>query len=415
MFHRPRDTTVDLLCELISIIPIKNLEEVNKTFPLLTAQSRVIQRAAYIVLHRYIPEIQEQISLDVALSGTSVKLPYELMSLLLEPPTMDSISASLREDRMWTGVRSYLLSWKVVFDHFTHAVSFCFDVFKLVQLLILEQSAAVQEQYAASIKEDEILSPLLGFTFDFLQGAHGKIVDASKFDVRNFEPDQSETAEKETQWLLIHLYFLSLRHLANIAKNWWIDSPKRIKGPMESWTERYVGHDSPLLLCTGRLLIALDLATDYRGLSWRRLRLGFDTRSQRGTGINSQGFSQDSRNHRKHRSRRGIATRCTVHFPSLSISPATSIGYRTQSGPRRREEMEELAAHHPGSHHVCQWQPGGWIDGIPEERARSTEGPERVRNLLLGDLNRHADTEQTMCDLQEHLPLRVSVPVVQEQ
>lgn len=109
-------------------------------------------------------------------------------------------------------------------------------------MLILGQSAAVQEQYAASIKEDDILSPLLGFMFEILQGAHGKIIDASKFDARNFEPDQSETAEKETQWLLIHLYFLSLRHLANIAKNWWIDTPKRIKGPMESWTEKYVGH-----------------------------------------------------------------------------------------------------------------------------------------------------------------------------
>lgn len=86
------------------------------------------------------------------------------------------------------------------------------------------------------------MSPLLDFMFNFLQGTHGKIVDASKFDVRNFEPDQSDTAEKEIQWLLIHLYFLCLRHLANVTKNWWIDSAKRIKGPMEAWTEKYVSH-----------------------------------------------------------------------------------------------------------------------------------------------------------------------------
>lgn len=77
--------------------------------------------------------------------------------------------------------------------------------------------------------------------------------------------------------------------------------------------------------------------------------------------------------------------------------------------------MEELAAHNSGSHHVRQWQPGGRFDGIPEERARSTEGPERVCHLLLGNLNGHADTEQTMRNLQEYLPLCVSVPVVQEQ
>lgn len=101
----------------------------NKAFPLLTAHSRVVQRAAYIVLHRYIPEVQEQVSLDVALSNTSIRLPDELLSLLLESPTMESISASFGEDRMWTGLRSYLLSWKVVFDHFTNAVSLPFGFF----------------------------------------------------------------------------------------------------------------------------------------------------------------------------------------------------------------------------------------------------------------------------------------------
>lgn len=84
--------------------------------------------------------------------------------------------------------------------------------------------------------------PLLEFMFDFLQQSHGKIVDASKFDIRNFEPDQSETAEKETQWLLIHLYFLCLRHMANVTKNWWIDTKKRTKGPVEAWTEKYVSN-----------------------------------------------------------------------------------------------------------------------------------------------------------------------------
>ena len=106
----------------------------------------------------------------------------------------------------------------------------------------------MQEFYTANIKENEILIPLLEFTFDFLQKSHGKIVDASKFDVQNFEPDQSDDAEKETQWLLIHLYYLCLRHLANMTKNWWIDTKKRIKGPMESWTEKHVS-DVPQYAC----------------------------------------------------------------------------------------------------------------------------------------------------------------------
>lgn len=89
------------------------------------------------------------------------------------------------------------------------------------------------------------MTPLLEFTFDFLQKSHGKIVDASKFDIQNFEPDQSDNAEKETQWLLIHLYYLCLRHLANMTKNWWIDTKKRIKSPVESWTEKHVSEAEP--------------------------------------------------------------------------------------------------------------------------------------------------------------------------
>lgn len=99
----------------------------------------------------------------------------------------------------------------------------------------------MQEFYVTDIKEYKILEPLLEFIFDFLLKSHdGKLIDASKFDVRSFEPDQSATVEKETQWLLVNLYYLSLRHLANPTKSWWIDTKKRIKGPVESWTEKFV-------------------------------------------------------------------------------------------------------------------------------------------------------------------------------
>ena len=77
--------------------------------------------------------------------------------------------------------------------------------------------------------------------------------------------------------------------------------------------------------------------------------------------------------------------------------------------------MEELVAHNPRSNHVRQRQLGGWVDGIPAERTGRSEGPERMCHLLLGHLDGHADTEQTVRYLQEHLPLCVSLPVVQEQ
>ncbi|GAQ10558.1 hypothetical protein ALT_7879 [Aspergillus lentulus] len=226
-FHQPRDVTVEVLCRLIKLMPVESLEDASRMFHLLTAESRVIQRAAFTLLHRYIPSVQEQVSFDVALSKSVVRLPDELMSLLLEAPTMESITLADGDDKIWTSIRSYLLSWKVVFDHFVNA------------------SLPLQEQYVASIKDNDSLGPLLEFMFDFLQQSHNKLVDASKFDIRSFEPDQSETQEKEIQWLLVHLYFLCLKHLGNMTKNWWLDAKKRIKGPVEAWTERFI---SPLII-----------------------------------------------------------------------------------------------------------------------------------------------------------------------
>ena len=121
-FHQPRDVAVELLRRLITTIPVDKLEDVSETFHLLTAHSRAVQRTAYTILHRYIPHCQEQVSFDVALSKTAVSLPDELVSLLLEPPTMQLISSGYGDDKMWTTIRSYLLAWQVVFDHFSNAV-----------------------------------------------------------------------------------------------------------------------------------------------------------------------------------------------------------------------------------------------------------------------------------------------------
>ena len=97
----------------------------------------------------------------------------------------------------------------------------------------------MQENYAADIKEHGALNPLLEFTFEFLEKG-GKLIDASKFKVKTFELDESESSEKEIQWLLVHLYFLSLKHLPILTKSWWLDSKKKIKGLVEAWTEKYV-------------------------------------------------------------------------------------------------------------------------------------------------------------------------------
>lgn len=78
------------------------------------------------------------------------------------------------------------------------------------------------------------------FTFGFLERSHGKLVDASKINIRSYEPGQTDSPREEIERLLVHLYYLAAKFLPTLTKNWWIDSKKRIKGPVETWTQKYV-------------------------------------------------------------------------------------------------------------------------------------------------------------------------------
>jgi [phosphatase 2A protein]-leucine-carboxy methyltransferase len=118
----PWNITADLLARELSALNVKHVEDVCHIFAALSINSRGIQRAAYHVLNRVIPRLQEAVSFDVALSDAPVNLPDELMSLLLDPPTAASIRQQPAQDTLWLDVRSYLLSWKAVFDHFIHSV-----------------------------------------------------------------------------------------------------------------------------------------------------------------------------------------------------------------------------------------------------------------------------------------------------
>ncbi|OJD18968.1 hypothetical protein AJ78_01080 [Emergomyces pasteurianus Ep9510] len=226
-YDQPLNITANILSRLVSGLPIGHVETIDNLFSILSAPNRGIQRAAYDILHRAIPKLQETVTLSVALSDSVARLPDELISLLLEVPAIDAINEATVDDSLWIGLRCYLLSWKTVFDHFNNA------------------SLSVQECYVSNIKENNCLNPLLEFMFDFLQQPHGKLVDASKLDVRSFSLDESETAQKESQALLVHLYYLCLKYLPNLTKAWWIDSKRRVKAQVESWTEKFI---SPLII-----------------------------------------------------------------------------------------------------------------------------------------------------------------------
>jgi E3 ubiquitin-protein ligase listerin len=120
--YQPRDATLDLLSRQIATIRMEALSNTNDLYPLLAAQSESIQQSVYSILHHLLPKAQEQISFEVALSKIAVSLPDELLSLLLEPPEIEKFSTEEHKSSTWIKLRTYLLSWKLVFDHFTGSV-----------------------------------------------------------------------------------------------------------------------------------------------------------------------------------------------------------------------------------------------------------------------------------------------------
>jgi E3 ubiquitin-protein ligase listerin len=222
-FHQPLRIVNELLARLVSRVPLKRIDDPADLFPLLYVASGPVQKTAFQILHKQIPAAQEQISLDTALDNKKAHLPDELLSLILEAPTINDFADADFERSMPLPLRGYLFSWILLFDHFENS------------------SYKVKSDYLEQIKDGDYIRGLLDFTFDFLGHGKGKPVDVSKFDVTSYTPDIEESPKKDAQWLLTYLYFLCLKHVPSLAKSWWIDCKAQQKViAVESWTGKYV-------------------------------------------------------------------------------------------------------------------------------------------------------------------------------
>ncbi|KAF2115322.1 RING zinc finger protein-like protein [Lophiotrema nucula] len=221
-FHQPLKIVNEVLARQIAKVPLKHLEATEELFPLLYVESQPVQQTAFDILHKQIPEAQEQISIDAALDKSSARLPEELLSLILEAPTVAALAEANFERSVPLPLRGYLLSWLLVFDHLEHA------------------SFKVKNDYIEHIKEGDYLKGLLDFAFDFLGHAHNKPIDVSKFDITEYTPDV-EPPRRDVQWLLTHLYFTALKYVPSLTKAWWISCKSRpIVVTLEPWTEKYI-------------------------------------------------------------------------------------------------------------------------------------------------------------------------------
>lgn len=229
--HQPLMVTNQLLCRQVSQLPAKQIEalqDTNDLYPLMLTQSRAIQQAAFNVLHVKVPSIQEKISFDAALDNRTAQLPDELLSLILDPPTLDSLADASFDRNMPLGLQGYLYSWRLLFDHFANS------------------SYKVKSDYIEQLKDGTYLPGLLSLVLDFLGHTRGKPVDASRFNVQDYQPDQEETPERDVQYLLSHLFFLALTHLPSLVKSYYLDIRSRQTSlAVESWTAKYI---SPIIV-----------------------------------------------------------------------------------------------------------------------------------------------------------------------
>lgn len=231
--NQPLQIVDELLCRLIAKRPSSQIKAPEELYHLVVSDNQMIQTAAFKILHDAIPAAQEKISFDVLLEKKDATLPAELLSLLLDAPSMHNFSDQQLLE-FPSQIRGYLLSWLLVFESYP-------------------ASSKVRNDYTEILKQGEYLDSLLIFMFDVLGHSAGNPVGLDRAGLR---PEQitsydlklasSESDEKSMQWLLVHLYYLCLKLTPNMAKNWWMYcKSKQTRIAVESWTERYF---SPLVI-----------------------------------------------------------------------------------------------------------------------------------------------------------------------
>jgi len=237
--HQPLMVTNELLCRQVSQLPSKQVQDLHDTeelYPLMMRESRAIQQAAFSVLHVKIPSAQEKISFDAALDNRTAQLPDELLSLILEAPTLDSLADASFDRSMPLGLRGYLYSWRLLFDHFVNS------------------SYKVKSDYIDQLKDGTYLSGLLNLALDFLGHTRGKPIDASKFNVQEYQADLEDNPERDVQYLLSYLLYLALAHLPSLVKSYYLDIRSRQTSlAVESWTAKYI---SPLIIASNLQAVA---------------------------------------------------------------------------------------------------------------------------------------------------------------
>ncbi|KAL0930445.1 RING zinc finger [Colletotrichum truncatum] len=231
---QPLEIVDAIICRQVKKIPLKHISDLSDLYGLIAADSRSIQTAAFNILHHALPARQEELSVNVLLEKTDARLPDELVSLLLDAPTLERYPDEILA-QFPLAIRSYLLSWHLIFDAFSTA------------------SLKVRNDYTEHLKTENYISPLLDFTFDVLghSAAHPLNLEREGLTVQHITSydlslADAESEERNLHWLLVHLYYLTLKYTPGLFKNWYLDCrSKQTRIAVEGWMTRYF---SPIIV-----------------------------------------------------------------------------------------------------------------------------------------------------------------------
>lgn len=231
---QPQEMVDALLCREAAKIPLDHLKDTTDIYGLVASESREIQTAGFNLLHRTLPAAQEQISLDVLLEKKQARLPDELTSLLLDAPTLEAYPEDVLV-QFPTGIRSYLLSWKLVFDAYEGA------------------AYKVRADYTEDLKTNNAIGPLMEFMFDVLGHSAASPINLDKEgltvdDIQDYDINIADSLpeEKNMHWLLVHLFYLTLKYAPGLFKVWFLDCrSKQTRIAIEPWMTKYF---SPIIV-----------------------------------------------------------------------------------------------------------------------------------------------------------------------
>ncbi|KAI9310568.1 hypothetical protein BX666DRAFT_2004897 [Dichotomocladium elegans] len=236
-----------LLSDLLQNIPQKIVVEaqcIPKLFGLLFASNEIVQKRALELLKVYTSHIVQAASVRLEFTSTAddedesssssptAAIQADLLRNILMPPGIPKWHSAPLDEQPLHEVSGYLFSWLIMFEHF------------------VDITFRLKQEYTTQLKEHEAVTVLLPFLSTLLGigvgGADSQAFSLSLWCIESYDCDGFDgTAEISYQLLAAHVFYLALKHIPSLVRQWWADCKTR---QLTIEVERYVEQNYSAML-----------------------------------------------------------------------------------------------------------------------------------------------------------------------